>query len=314
MASLTRLIVSAVIAVLAADAAESFTKTGSVNQLFLEPNVSEIPVSDAKTVEAIAAGATPAKSSVSIAKQREISVTGKGVVYARAETAVIHCQARAQHENPVEAKDSLDKSVIRLLTDIQALGIPKENVTHLDLNIEKRYNWKNGEQEFRHFECSQPIEISVPLNTSLDVGLGKNLILEQVVNALLLASSTNFEMNHIALKVMDPLPYITAARKAAAEDALRAAQEVAQNFGMALGTPAKLNLRDSSSSPLPPGILMRSAMASPADEMSEMSAGPVANRKISFEAVVEATFDIHAVVDSHKCQQEDESVDVRFTR
>eukprot|EP01054_Gregarina_sp_Poly1_P006449 Gregarina_sp_Poly_1__6448@NODE_3448_length_1092_cov_269_291707_g2184_i0_p1_GENE_NODE_3448_length_1092_cov_269_291707_g2184_i0NODE_3448_length_1092_cov_269_291707_g2184_i0_p1_ORF_typecomplete_len292_score61_60SIMPL/PF04402_14/5_3e29Kinaselike/PF14531_6/0_056_NODE_3448_length_1092_cov_269_291707_g2184_i064939 len=228
-------------------------------------------------------GCHHSQHNICVAKPREISVTGKGQVVGRPDVAVLHWDGRANNEDAVRAKESLDASIIEILNNLHQLGLAEEDISHMDLRVEKKYSWKDGEQRFLGYCASQPLEVSVHLNDS-----AKNALLESVVDSILNVDAADFELTHIELKIKNPEELRSAARKLAVRDAVKAAKEVAAALDMELGDASKVTVQRQKGFE----IMQRDVAFATTMKEAGGSVAPVGDRKITIEEVVDVTFDL----------------------
>eukprot|EP01055_Gregarina_sp_Pseudo9_P002411 Gregarina_sp_Pseudo_9__2410@NODE_2706_length_905_cov_28_481524_g2479_i0_p1_GENE_NODE_2706_length_905_cov_28_481524_g2479_i0NODE_2706_length_905_cov_28_481524_g2479_i0_p1_ORF_typecomplete_len273_score15_36SIMPL/PF04402_14/5_9e27DUF952/PF06108_12/0_4DUF952/PF06108_12/8_9e02_NODE_2706_length_905_cov_28_481524_g2479_i047820 len=236
-------------------------------------------------VDSLPIVANDTKSCIHVAKERTISVTGKSQVAGQPDIAVLHCEARSTDADPLRAKQRLDKSVDILLERITGLGVSEDDISHLDLRVEKEYKWKEGEQIFLHYSAAQPFEVTLNITSKAS----ENVLLDEVVNIILSAETSVVRLGHIDLKIRNASPFISQTRSLAVEDAKNSAAEIAAALEMKVGLPLQITLHQRPTHEVVPRAMDAPMLAA---KRSGGAAASVSTRAITFESVVDITFEL----------------------
>jgi uncharacterized protein len=154
-----------------------------------------------------------------------IQVTGAGEVLVVPDMARINLEARREGQDAAALKAALDEVAARVLALTDEMKIPRRDVTAAAVNIYPRYRYhQDREPEVDGIIATRTIEV-----TLRDLALVGDLIngaLERGVNGVggvHLDAQNRVELERTALDL-------------AIDDAIREARQIAQRFGVGLGT------------------------------------------------------------------------------
>lgn len=171
-------------------------------------------------------------------QEEELVVVGYAEVEALPDHAILTVGVRERNDDPVLAMQAVEQKVRAMLTSLDAMGIPKENVTTDQMTLHEEYASRRRRERFfeeegeeekdkkppkKYYEGVYTVEIVV--DDLSKVGALVNAIQRDGVN----------DMSHIRFDMKDPEGYLNEARELAVKNAIEQAKVLARGAGYELG-------------------------------------------------------------------------------
>ena len=173
------------------------------------------------------------------------------------------------------AKKQADDRVAQYLSFLEKSGIAKKDINSANLRTQPDYDYQNGKSILKGYRAVRTVEVTLrqldKLNGLLDGALKAGLN----------------EIRSVSLGVAQPDAYKDKARKAAIDDAVHQAQELAAGFHSKLGPVYSVRYHVSNYQPSPMVRMMKAADAAPvsAQETYEQAT-------IQFDDQVDVVFEL----------------------
>ncbi|MBD3720411.1 oxidative stress defense protein [Klebsiella pneumoniae] len=161
----------------------------------------------------------------------------------------------------VGKKKQADDRVAQYLSFLEKSGIAKKDINSANLRTQPDYDYQNGKSILKGYRAVRTVEVTLrqldKLNGLLDGALKAGLN----------------EIRSVSLGVAQPDAYKDKARKAAIDDAVHQAQELAAGFHSKLGPVYSVRYHVSNYQPSPMVRMMKAADAAPVSARGNLRAG-----------------------------------------
>ena len=204
-----------------------------------------------------------------------IVTSGTASVDATPDIATLAIEVNVAAKDAASAKKQADERVAQYLSFLEQNQIAKKDINAANLRTQPDYDYQNGKSILKGYRAVRTVEVTLrqldKLNALLDGALKAGLN----------------EIRSVSLGVAQPDAYKDKARKAAIDDAIHQAEQLAAGFNSKLGP--VYSVRDHVSNYQPsPMVRMMKADAAPAASAQETYEQPV----IQFDDQVDVVFQI----------------------
>ncbi|EMF0718889.1 oxidative stress defense protein [Citrobacter sp. Marseille-Q6884] len=204
-----------------------------------------------------------------------IVTSGTASVDATPDIATLAIEVNVAAKDAASAKKQADDRVAQYLSFLEQNQIAKKDISSANLRTQPDYDYQNGKSVLKGYRAVRTVEVTLrqldKLNALLDGALKAGLN----------------EIRSVSLGVAQPDAYKDKARKAAIDDAIHQAQELAAGFNSKLGPVYSVRYHVSNYQPSPM-VRMMKADAAPAPSAQETYEQPV----IQFDDQVDVVFQI----------------------
>ena len=204
-----------------------------------------------------------------------IVTSGTASVDATPDIATLAIEVNVAAKDAASAKKQADDRVAQYLSFLEQNQIAKKDISSANLRTQPDYDYQNGKSVLKGYRAVRTVEVTLrqldKLNALLDGALKAGLN----------------EIRSVSLGVAQPDAYKDKARKAAIDDAVHQAQELAAGFNSKLGPVYSVRYHVSNYQPSP-RVRMMKADAAPAPSAQETYEQPV----IQFDDQVDVVFQI----------------------
>lgn len=204
-----------------------------------------------------------------------IVTSGTASVAAVPDIATLAIEVNVSAKDAASAKKQADDRVAQYLSFLEKSGIAKKDINSANLRTQPDYDYQNGKSILKGYRAVRTVEVTLrqldKLNGLLDGALKAGLN----------------EIRSVSLGVAQPDAYKDKARKAAIDDAVHQAQELAAGFHSKLGPVYSVRYHVSNYQPSPMVRMMKAADAAPvsAQETYEQAT-------IQFDDQVDVVFEL----------------------
>lgn len=204
-----------------------------------------------------------------------IVTSGTASVAAVPDIATLAIEVNVSAKDAASAKKPADDRVAQYLSFLEKSGIAKKDINSANLRTQPDYDYQNGKSILKGYRAVRTVEVTLrqldKLNGLLDGALKAGLN----------------EIRSVSLGVAQPDAYKDKARKAAIDDAVHQAQELAAGFHSKLGPVYSVRYHVSNYQPSPMVRMMKAADAAPvsAQETYEQAT-------IQFDDQVDVVFEL----------------------
>lgn len=204
-----------------------------------------------------------------------IVTSGTASVAAVPDIATLAIEVNVSAKDAASAKKQADDRVAQYLSFLEKSGIAKKDINSANLRTQPDYDYQNGKSILKGYRAVRTVEVTLrqldKLNGLLDGALKAGLN----------------EIRSVPLGVAQPDAYKDKARKAAIDDAVHQAQELAAGFHSKLGPVYSVRYHVSNYQPSPMVRMMKAADAAPvsAQETYEQAT-------IQFDDQVDVVFEL----------------------
>ena len=204
-----------------------------------------------------------------------IVTSGTASVAAAPDIATLAIEVNVAAKDAASAKNQADDRVAQYLSFLEKNGIAKKDINSANLRTQPDYDYQNGKSILKGYRAVRTVEVTLrqldKLNGLLDGALKAGLN----------------EVRSVSLGVAQPDAYKDKARKAAIDDAVHQAQELAAGFHGKLGPVYSVRYHVSNYQPSPMVRMMKAADAAPvsAQETYEQAT-------IQFDDQVDVVFEL----------------------
>ena len=179
-----------------------------------------------------------------------IVTSGTASVDAVPDVATLAIEVNVAAKDAASAKKQADDRVAQYLSFLEQNGVAKKDISSANLRTQPDYDYQNGKSILKGYRAVRTVEVTVrqldKLNGLLDGALKAGLN----------------EIRSVSLGVAQPEKYKDEARKAAIDDAIHQAQQLASGFKTKLGPVYSVRYHVSNYQPSPM-VRMMKADASP---------------------------------------------------
>ena len=170
---------------------------------------------------------------------RTIEATGKGVVRAKPDAAVLKLGVTTQAEKPAEAVDQNAKLMTKVIKAVKAQNIPESAIQTSELQLDRVTKWDEDTQTdvLVGYRATNVITVRTPVGTAV-----------AVFDAGVAAGANT--AGGLAFTVTDEEKFRRDALTQATKAAIEEADAVAKALGVALGTPTRAQVVESTEPPL----------------------------------------------------------------
>lgn len=204
-----------------------------------------------------------------------IVTSGTASVDATPDIATLAIEVNVAAKDAASAKKQADDRMAQYLSFLEQNQIAKKDISSANLRTQPDYDYQNGKSVLKGYRAVRTVEVTLrqldKLNALLDGALKAGLN----------------EIRSVSLGVAQPDAYKDKARKAAIDDAIHQAQELAVGFNSKLGPVYSVRYHVSNYQPSPM-VRMMKADAAPAPSAQETYEQPV----IQFDDQVDVVFQI----------------------
>ncbi|MCU6668623.1 oxidative stress defense protein [Enterobacteriaceae bacterium H4N4] len=178
-----------------------------------------------------------------------IVTTGTASVDAVPDIATLAIEVNASAKDAASAKKQADDRVAQYLSFLEQNQVAKKDINAANLRTQPDYDYQNGKSILKGYRAVRTVEVTVrqldKLNALLDGALKAGLN----------------EIRSVTLGVAQPDKYKDEARKAAIDDALHQAQQLASGFNTKLGPVYSVRYHVSNYQPSPMVRMMKADAA-----------------------------------------------------
>ena len=203
-----------------------------------------------------------------------IVTSGTASVDAVPDIATLAIEVNIAAKDAASAKKQADERVAQYLTFLEQNGVAKKDIRSANLRTQPDYDYQNGKSILKGYQAVRTVEVTLreldKLNALLDGALKAGLN----------------EIRSVSLGVAKPDTYKDQARKAAIDDAVRQAQELASGFKGTLGPVYSVRYHVSNYQPSPM-VRMMKADAAPASAQESYE-----QATIQFDDQVDVVFEL----------------------
>lgn len=204
-----------------------------------------------------------------------IVTSGTASVDATPDIATLAIEVNVAAKDAASAKKQADERVAQYLSFLEQNQIAKKDISAANLRTQPDYDYQNGKSVLKGYRAVRTVEVTLrqldKLNALLDGALKAGLN----------------EIRSVSLGVAQPDTYKDKARKAAIDDAIHQAEQLAAGFNSKLGPVYSVRYYVSNYQPSPM-VRMMKADAAPATSAQETYEQPV----IQFDDQVDVVFQI----------------------
>lgn len=178
-----------------------------------------------------------------------IVTSGTASVDAAPDIATLAIEVNVAAKDAATAKKQADDRVAQYLSFLEQNGVAKKDINSANLRTQPDYDYKDGKSILKGYRAVRTVEVTVrqldKLNSLLDGALKAGLN----------------EIRSVSLGVAQPEKYKDEARKAAIDDAVRQAQQLASGFNSKLGPVYSVRYHVSNYQPSPMVRMMKAEAA-----------------------------------------------------
>ncbi|QRG79833.1 oxidative stress defense protein [Citrobacter sp. R56] len=204
-----------------------------------------------------------------------IVTSGTASVDATPDIATLAIEVNVAAKDAATAKKQADERVAQYLSFLEQNQIAKKDISSANLRTQPDYDYQNGKSVLKGYRAVRTVEVTLrqldKLNALLDGALKAGLN----------------EIRSVSLGVAQPEEYKDKARKAAIDDAIHQAQQLAAGFNSKLGPVYSVRYHVSNYQPSPV-VRMMKADAAPAVSAEESYEQPT----IQFGDQVDVVFQL----------------------
>ena len=178
-----------------------------------------------------------------------IVTSGTASVDAVPDVATLAIEVNVAAKDAASAKKQADDRVAQYLSFLEQNGVGKKDINSANLRTQPDYDYQNGKSILKGYRAVRTVEVTVrqldKLNSLLDGALKAGLN----------------EIRSVSLGVAQPEKYKDEARKAAIDDAIHQAQQLASGFKSKLGPVYSVRYHVSNYQPSPMVRMMKADAA-----------------------------------------------------
>jgi len=220
----------------------------------------------------------PAKAAETQDTARTLTVTGRGQLDAKPDTAVISLGVSELRSTPIEAYNALQASITKIAEAVQAMGIKEDQIQTSIFNLSAEYDWSQEKgRQLVGYRATNTLTI-----TTQELDKVANLIQAAV------EAGAN-ELNGVSFSVKNSDKLLEEALKLAVDDARAKANLVAGELGAKVARVQSVSVQDQGVS------LVRAkaeAQGMRMDGGAAAAAVPVYSGTTMFSAAVSVTFEL----------------------
>ncbi|MEG6332123.1 oxidative stress defense protein [Enterobacter hormaechei] len=203
-----------------------------------------------------------------------IVTSGTASVDAVPDVATLAIEVNVAAKDAASAKKQADDRVAQYLSFLEQNGVAKKDISSANLRTQPDYDYQNGKSILKGYRAVRTVEVTVrqldKLNGLLDGALKAGLN----------------EIRSVSLGVAQPEKYKDEARKAAIDDAIHQAQQLASGFKTKLGPVYSVRYHVSNYQPSPMVRMMK------ADAAPVSAQGTYEQPTIQFDDQVDVVFQL----------------------
>ncbi|ENM2867619.1 oxidative stress defense protein [Citrobacter koseri] len=210
-----------------------------------------------------------------------IVTSGTASVDATPDIATLAIEVNVSAKDAASAKKQADERVAQYLSFLEQNQIAKKDISSANLRTQPDYDYQNGKSVLKGYRAVRTVEVTLrqldKLNSLLDGALKAGLN----------------EIRSVSLGVAQPDAYKDKARKAAIDDAVHQAEQLAAGFNSKLGPVYSVRYHVSNYQPRPV-VRMMKADAAPAVSAQETYEQPT----IQFADQVDVVFQLEPAAET----------------
>ncbi|HEM8042391.1 TPA: oxidative stress defense protein [Citrobacter koseri] len=210
-----------------------------------------------------------------------IVTSGTASVDATPDIATLAIEVNVSAKDAASAKKQADERVAQYLSFLEQNQIAKKDISSANLRTQPDYDYQNGKSVLKGYRAVRTVEVTLrqldKLNSLLDGALKAGLN----------------EIRSVSLGVAQPDAYKDKARKAAIDDAVHQAEQLAAGFNSKLGPVYSVRYHVSNYQPSPV-VRMMKADAAPAVSAQETYEQPT----IQFADQVDVVFQLEPAAET----------------
>lgn len=214
-----------------------------------------------------------------------IVTSGTASVDAAPDIATLAIEVNVAAKDAATAKKQADDRVAQYLSFLEQNAVGKKDINSANLRTQPDYDYKDGKSILKGYRAVRTVEVTVrqldKLNSLLDGALKAGLN----------------EIRSVSLGVAQPEKYKDEARKAAIDDAVRQAQQLAAGFNSKLGPVYSVRYHVSNYQPSPM-VRMMKAEAAPVSAQDTYE-----QPTIQFDDQVDVVFQLEPAQGQQQTQQ-----------
>ena len=206
-----------------------------------------------------------------------IVTSGQASVDAVPDIAVLTIEVNFTAKDAAEAKKQTDERVQQYFDFLNKNGVEKKDIDAANLRTQPEYDYlKDGKSVLKGYRAVRQVQVTLrqvdKLNALLDGALKNGLN----------------EIRSVEMGVAEPEQYRQKARKAAIDDAIKQAGELAKGFGSQLGSVYSIHYHVSNYQPVPVTRMYKTLAAAPATSAEET----YEQQSIHFDDKVDVVFEL----------------------
>nr|WP_123331116.1 oxidative stress defense protein [Pantoea coffeiphila] len=206
-----------------------------------------------------------------------VVTSGQSSVDAAPDIATLAIEVNITAKDAAEAKKQADTRVQQYFDFLNKSGIEKKDINAANLRTQPEYDYlKDGKSVLKGYRAVRQVQVTLrqldKLNELLDGALKNGLN----------------EIRSVELGVADPEQYRQKARKAAIDDAIKQAGELAQGFGSKLGPVYSVRYHVANYQPMPMARMYKAADAAPMTSAAQT----YEQQSIHFDDQVDVVFEL----------------------
>ena len=210
-----------------------------------------------------------------------IVTSGTASVDATPDIATLAIEVNVSAKDAASAKKQADERVAQYLSFLEQNQIAKKDISSANLRTQPDYDYQNGKSVLKGYRAVRTVEVTLRQLDKL------NSLLEGALKAGL------NEIRSVSLGVAQPDAYKDKARKAAIDDAVHQAEQLAAGFNSKLGPVYSVRYHVSNYQPSPV-VRMMKADAAPAVSAQETYEQPT----IQFADQVDVVFQLEPAAET----------------
>jgi uncharacterized protein YggE len=202
------------------------------DKLKITPILVSIVLAGFLLISAFSPDLTPQRQVGSESPQRTIHVSGRGLVSARPDIALVRLGVQTDAEEADAALEENNRQMQALVDTLKAAGIPEEDIQTQTFRLTPRYEetpTSEGQRELVGYTATNIVEARVRDITAVG----------SVLDAAVQAGGNRIE--GIRFEISDPSAFIEQAREAAWNDAQQKAEQLTSLAGTELGDVMTIN-------------------------------------------------------------------------
>lgn len=220
-------------------------------------------------------GPNPVQAAEAAASERTITVTGRGQLDVKPDTAVVSLGVTELRSTPMEAYSALNASITKIADALKGMGIKEDQIQTSVFNLSAEYDWTQDRgRQLVGYRATNTLTV-----TTQELDKVANLIQAAV------EAGAN-DLNGVSFSVKDSDKLLEEALKLAVGDARAKANLVAGELGARVARVKSVSIQDQGTS------LVKARAEMALDGMAAAAPVPVFDGTSTFSATVSVTFEL----------------------